>query len=82
MHYCDIFVCLLFIKSLTIIAMKSCLKSEMAKFSAKSVEPMRLAKSEKARHAAKCVRQPGFLKLAAQKNWLQLALDLIDFLAL
>ena len=79
MHYCGIFVCLLFIKSL---AMKTCIKSRKAKFNAKSVKAMRLAKSEKARHAAKCVRQPGFLKLAAQKNWLQLALDLIDFLAL
>ena len=47
------------------IAMKACLKSEMAKFNAKFVNAMRLAKSEKARHAAKCVRQPGFLKLAA-----------------
>ena len=42
-----------------------CIKSEMAKFNAKSVKAMRLAKSEMARHAAKCVRQPGFLKLAA-----------------
>ena len=79
MHYCGIFVCLLFIKSL---AMKTCIKSRKAKFNAKSVKAMRLAKSEKARHAAKCVRQPSFLKLAAQKNRLQLALDLIDFLAL
>ena len=62
MHYCGIFVCLLFIKSL---AMKTCIKSRKAKFNAKSVKAMRLAKSEKARHAAKCVRQPGFLKLAA-----------------
>ena len=71
----------MFIKSL---ATKTCIKSRKAKFNAKSVEAMRLAKSEKARHshAAKCVSQPGFLKLAALKNWLQLALDLIHFLAL